>query len=164
MKRLYLVRHAKSSWGDPELADIDRPLNKRGKRDAPAAGERLKKRKVKPDLIISSPAKRARRTAREIADQIGYPPRRIVIDDAVYHGALEGLLTAIHGIDVSCGEAMLFGHNPGFTDLAGLLTGARVDSLPTCAIFCVDFDTDSWQDVGEAMGTLVFLDYPKMHL
>ena len=164
MKRLYLVRHAKSSWGDPKLADMDRPLNKRGKRDAPAAGERLKKRKVNPDLIISSPAKRARRTARAIAEQIGYPVKKIVMDDAVYHAASVELLAVIRGIDDACGEAMMFGHNPGFTDLAGLLTGARVDDLPTCAIFCVDSDSDSWQDVAEAKGTLVFLDYPKMHV
>ena len=164
MKRLYLVRHAKSSWGDPELADIDRPLNNRGKRDAPDAGRRLKKRKVKPDLIISSPAKRARRTARVIAEQIGYPAERVVINDAVYHAAANELLAVVREIDDACGEAMMFGHNPGFTDLAGLLTGASVDNLPTCAIFCVDFDSDSWRDVAETKGTLVFLDYPTMHL
>ncbi|MDP6775588.1 MAG: histidine phosphatase family protein [Candidatus Latescibacteria bacterium] len=164
MRRLYLVRHAKSSWSDPELADIDRPLNKRGKRDAPAAGERLKKRKVRPDLIVSSPAKRARRTAGAIAEEIGFPGKNIATDDAVYHASSVELLSVIRGFDDAHGEVMMFGHNPGFTDLASLLTGAHVDNLPTCAIFCVDFDIGSWQEVGEAKGTLVFLDYPKMHL
>ena len=165
MKRLYLIRHAKSSWDDPDLSDIDRPLNKRGKKDAPIMGERLKnEHKAKPDLIISSPAKRAIRTARVIAKEIGYSKEKIEIKDSLYASGVTAMLNVIHYLDDSLDEVMLFGHNPDLTSLANHLSNQHVDNIPTCGIFCVDFDLKSWQDVKKGKGIFKFLDYPKKQL
>ena len=90
MKTLFLIRHAKSSWDDTALPDKDRPLNDRGKRDAPKMGKRLAKRDVKPDLILSSPAKRALTTAEIIAKKLDYKLKDIVVDDRLYAGAAAG--------------------------------------------------------------------------
>ncbi len=164
MKRLYLIRHAKSSWNEPDLADIDRPLNKRGKRDAPFMGKRLKEQhKANPDLILSSPAKRALRTAKIIAKEIDYPKGKIEIKDSLYGSGVEAMLNVIQYLDDSLDEVMLFGHNPDLTSLANYLSNHEVDNIPTCGIFCVDFDIQSWQDVGKGKGIFKFFDYPKKY-
>jgi phosphohistidine phosphatase len=163
MKQLYLVRHAKSSWKNPELADMERPLNKRGKRDAPFMGKRLSRHNVQPDLIISSPAKRALSTAKSIAQEIGYPRKRIVANESVYMASVQTLLKTIQDIDESHSRAILLGHNPGLTELAVRLSQHQVDNIPTCGIFCIDFNVDSWKEVSEGTGTFAFFDYPKKH-
>ena len=99
MKTIILVRHAKSSWKDPGLNDFDRPLNKRGKKNAPLMGQKLKERQVMPDLVLSSPAKRARKTATAIAKAVGYPKKRIVFDDNMYHGGARYLFEMIKNLD-----------------------------------------------------------------
>ena len=126
MKRLYLVRHGKSSWKDPDLPDMERPLNKRGKRDAPRMGKRLNTRGIEVDGILSSPAKRALRTARLIAREIGFPVKTIVVDEAVYTGDVSELLEVVRDMDASLDKVMLFGHNPALTMLANYLTGYDV--------------------------------------
>jgi len=164
MKRLFLIRHAKSSWGDPDRADIDRPLNERGKRDAPVMGERLKKEhKAKPDLIISSPAKRALRTAKIIATALDYPEGKIEIKASLYASGVPAMLDVIRHLDDSLGEVMLFGHNPDLTSLANYLSNQQVENIPTCGIFCVDFDIKSWKDMKNQKGIFKFFDYPKKH-
>lgn len=162
MKRLYLIRHAKSSWKNSDLADVDRPLNKRGQRDAPFMGKLLKKEyKVKPDLILSSPAKRALKTAKIIAKEITCPKRKIVTKDSLYASGIPAMLNVIQYLDDSLDEVMLFGHNPDLTSLANYLSNQQVDNIPTCGIFCVDFDIQSWQDVEKGKGIFKFFDYPK---
>jgi len=161
MKRLILVRHAKSSWKDHTLSDFDRPLNNRGKSDAPEMGNRLKKANVKPDLIISSPAKRAIKTARIIASEIGYPEKEIKQDKSIYEGYPEEIMEVIQRVHDSIDSVMVFGHNPSFTMLANHLSNQRVENLPTCAVFCLDFDIPSWKKVGEGNGKLVFFEFPK---
>lgn len=162
MKRLFLIRHAKSSWDEPDVADIDRPLNNRGKRDAPVMGERLKKEhKAKPDLILSSPAKRALRTAKIIAKEIDYPEGKIEIKDSLYGSGVPAMLNIIQYLDDSLNEVMLFGHNPDLTSLANYLSNQHVDNIPTCGIFCVDFEIRSWQDVKNGEGIFKLFDYPK---
>jgi phosphohistidine phosphatase len=163
MKRLYLVRHAKSSWARSELDDIDRPLNKRGKRDAPFMGQRLKQHDVCPDLIISSPAKRALKTAKIISEEMGCPKKQIEIDDALYLHGTSAIISLIQSIDDDHESVMLFGHNPDFTELAERLTDYQVDNIPTCGIFCIDFNVGSWQEVDEGKGLFTFFDYPKKH-
>ena len=160
VKTLYLCRHAKSSWKNPDLADFDRPLNNRGKRDAPEAGKRLQATGAKPQLLISSPAKRAIKTAQEVAAQLGYPKRKISTDERVYGG---DLLSVIHKIDDSHGCVALFGHNPGLTGLAEWLTGERIGNIPTSGICGIKFDLPSWSQVDNHTGKLVFFDYPKKH-
>jgi phosphohistidine phosphatase len=161
MKRLYLIRHAKSSWKDTGLDDIDRPLNKRGKRDAPFMGQRLKESGVSPGLILSSPAKRALRTAKIIAKELGYSKENIEIRDALYLQGIPAIIREIRTIDTDYDTVMLFGHNPDFTMLAEHLTDYQVDNIPTCGIFCIDFNVGSWTEVDEGGGNFVFFDYPK---
>jgi len=163
MKQLYLIRHAKSSWNNPGLDDIDRPLNKRGKRDAPFMGERLHKLGVRPDMVYTSPAKRARKTARTIADCVGYPPERIQQHADIYTSDINKLLRVVRHAERSIGRLFLVGHNYVLTDLAEYLTNEPLGNVPTCGIVAIDFDIDSWQQVGEAGGQLQFFDYPKKH-
>jgi len=163
VKRLYLVRHAKSSWKNPELDDFDRPLNKRGKRDAPLMGQRLREANVRPDLIISSPAKRARKTAKIIAAQIEYPGKKIQWTESLYAAETLILLQILHKIEDSVEQLMLVGHNPGLTQLAELLTKEQIDNIPTTGIFAVGLDIESWGQAAEGSGIPVFFDYPKKH-
>ena len=160
MKTLFLIRHAKSSWDDPALADKDRPLNDRGKRDAPKMGERLAKRGVKPDLILSSPAVRALTTAEIIAKKLDYKRKNIVVDDRLYAVAADDLLDVIRQLDDKLERVMLIGHNPELTELAHRFSG-KITHLPTCAVAEFTFDAKSWSNVGKDEPAKVALDYPK---
>ncbi len=163
-RRLYLIRHAKSSWKDTRLSDFDRPLNKRGKHDAPFMGTRLSKYHVQPDLIISSPAKRAIKTAKLLAHEINYSKKDIVEDKKIYGADVDGLLEIIRNLDNDKNQVFLIGHNPGLTLLAESLSGLPVQNIPTCGVFCVEFQADTWKDIKEGLGALIFLDFPKKHM
>jgi phosphohistidine phosphatase len=160
MKTLFLVRHAKSSKDDPTLADRDRPLADRGRKEAPKMGKRLAKREVKPDLLVSSPALRALETVHLIADEIGYRRKDILVDDRLYASSADGLLAVIRALDKKVDRVMLFGHNPEFTELAHRLSSDIVD-MPTCAIAEFRFDTKKWSDVGELEPAQSTLDHPQ---
>jgi len=160
VKTLFLVRHAKSSRDDPSLPDKNRPLDDRGKRDAPKMGKRLAKRGVKPDLIVSSPATRALATAQLIADELGYKRKDIVVNDRLYAAAADDLLAVVHTLDRTRDCVMLFGHNPEFSELANRLSG-EIGDMPTCAIAEFSFDTKAWLDIGEVEPAEVTLDHPK---
>ena len=160
MKTLFLVRHAKSSKDDPSLPDANRPLDDRGKRDAPKMGKRLAKRDVKPDLIVSSPATRAIATAHLMADEIDYRRKDIVEDDRLYANNAGRLLEVIRELDDKLRSVMLFGHNPEFTDLAHGLS-ADITEMPTCAVAEFSFDAKSWSDVGHVAPVSATLDHPK---
>lgn len=162
-RRLYLIRHAKSSWKDAKLSDFDRPLNKRGKHDAPFMGARLRKHHVLPDLILTSPAKRALKTAKLLAEEINYPKKEIVENKYIYAADVYELLQIIKNLENDKKEVFLIGHNPGLTLLAETLSGLPVQNIPTCGIFCVEFNTESWADIKEGLGALIFLDFPKKH-
>jgi len=164
MKKLYLVRHAKSSWKDMSLDDFDRSLNKRGKRDAPFMAMRLSKYKVEPDILISSPAKRARKTAKTIATEIKYPANEIVFIESIYGGGGGALFALLQDLDDRLDSVMLVGHNPDLTMLAEFLSGKAVGNIPTCGIFCMQFDLSSWKDIAPGSGSFIFFDYPKKHL
>jgi phosphohistidine phosphatase len=163
MKRLYVIRHAKSSWSDPGLSDFDRPLNKRGKQDAPLMGTRLKKDGAKPDIIVSSPAKRAVKTARAIAKALGIPTGRIIEEMAIYHASLHDLIGVVRELPDVCGEVIVVGHNPGFSELAGHLASDSAVYMQTCAVCCVDLEVDSWAQVSGGVGRMVSYDYPKKY-
>jgi len=160
MKTLFLIRHAKSSWDDAALADKERPLDARGKRDAPAMGERLARRDVKPDLIVSSPARRALATAEIIARKLDYKLKNIVVDDRLYACAADDLLKVIHELADKQEQVMLFGHNPEFTELAHRLSN-QITEMPTCAVAEFTFDAKSWSSIGKATLATATLDYPK---
>ena len=160
MKTLFLVRHAKSSWDDTALSDRDRPLNDRGKRDAPKLGERLARRGVHPDLILSSPAVRALATAQIVAGQIGYAPDGIVVDDRLYATQADELLNLIHALDDTLRTVMLVGHNPEMTALGHRLSAA-ITQMPTGAVAEFGFDAKSWSSIGRIEPVRVTLDCPK---
>ncbi len=160
-KILYLVRHAKSSWSDPSLRDFDRPLNSRGKRDAPEMGRRLSERGVIPDLMLSSPANRALTTCRHIAEKLEYPRAAIETDDNIYHAGSGTLLEVVQSIDDTWRTVLLFGHNPGFTDFANALNDTDIDNIPTCGIVRCEFDVNSWKEVRYSKGKQIYFDYPK---
>ena len=161
-KTLYLVRHAKSSWEDSSLADYDRPLNKRGKRDAPEMGRRLAKQNIRPDQVISSPAKRAKKTASAMAEMVGYPPKKIQWEKNLYHALPETLLEYIHQAPADCESLMLVGHNPGLTDFYNALSDEEIENIVTAGVVCLTFDTDSWHEITlNENGTLAWYDYPK---
>jgi phosphohistidine phosphatase len=156
-----LIRHAKSSWDDPALADFDRPLNGRGKRDAPEMGRRLAERGVDPDALLTSPARRARKTARQIAAALDFPQRDILEEEEIYEASLPALISVVHGLDDQWGEVILVGHNPGCTELANYLSDLRIENIPTCGVAAIDFEQESWSRVGERSGRVHFYDYPK---
>ena len=163
MKTLYLARHAKSSWKNPELSDIERPLNKRGKRDAPYIGNLLKEKGVKPDILISSSAVRARKTAVAVAEKIGFPKSKILIDENIYESSSTGLLKIIQGLDDNYNSVMMFGHNPAFTMLNNYLTDRHIDNIPTCGVVGINFNS-SWKKVGSESGKTFFFIYPKLFI
>ncbi|HKK13265.1 MAG TPA: histidine phosphatase family protein [Gammaproteobacteria bacterium] len=160
-RRLTLVRHAKSSWKHGELADFDRPLKKRGRGDAPRMGRRLAQQGLCPQLMVSSPARRALETARLMAPELGYPPDRIAIDRRIYAADADVLRSVIAGQAEAIAHLMLVGHNPALTDLCNRLTRAGIANLPSCGVVCVDFAVEGWSAVGHATGELVLFDYPK---
>jgi len=163
MKTLYLVRHAKSSWDNPNYSDIERPLNKRGKREAPFMGKLLKKEKAKPDIIYSSPAVRASTTAEIIAKEISYPEEKIVRDENIYESGIKELEEIIQGIPNDNTVVMLFGHNPGLTHFVNHLGDKYIDNMPTCSIVGIEFDVNSWREVERNKGKIFLFEYPKKY-
>jgi phosphohistidine phosphatase len=160
-KILYLVRHAKSSWKDPSLSDRDRPLNKRGRRSAPDMGQRLARQGHKPDLMISSPAKRACSTAKKIATELGYDPAAILTDENLYFSSIVNMCSALEGLEDHYQKVMMFGHNPAMTSLLNALTDSSVFNMPTCAVAVIGFDIESWSELISTNGELLGYDYPK---
>lgn len=161
MKIVTLLRHAKSSWKDPHLSDIERPLNKRGRRDLPLMGQRLAGQEFKPQLIICSPAVRAVTTAEGIAAAIAYDVAQICIDRRIYDASSDALLNILHGQNDRCEHVMLTGHNPGLTELLELLAQAGISNIPTCGIATLGFRVDHWRDVTAGEGELLAYDFPK---
>lgn len=164
MKTLYLVRHAKSSWKNPSLRDYERPLNRRGKRDAPFMGDKLRQRGIKADAMVSSPARRAKKTAQIIAEKLQFPGGKINYLDRIYDADDSDLLEIIQHQPKKVEVMMLFGHNPEFTDLANELSNSHIDNVPTTGIVCINFDVEKWEEVDYGKGRLVFFDYPKNYL
>lgn len=159
MKILILMRHAKSSWKHA-LPDAERPLTARGKRDAPRMAKRLAKRTGRPDLLVSSPAKRALDTAKLVAKQLGYKQKHIVVDARLYESSARRLLTVVRALDDRGKSVMLFGHNPGLAEFAHGLS-SEIDRMPTAAVARLCFDARSWSEVGKVPPSQVSLDYPK---
>ena len=160
-KLLYLVRHAKSSWSDRSLSDRDRPLNKRGRRSAPDMGRRLAAQDHLPELIISSPAKRAFSTARKIARELGYDRSEIMKDESLYFSGTGGMLDLLESLDDSYQRVMIVGHNPAMTSLMNILSGSSIDNMPTCAVAVIEYPMASWSELRSAEGQLLAYDFPK---
>jgi len=161
MKQLFLIRHAKSSWSDPTLDDFDRPLNKRGKKNGPEMARRLGDSGVCPDLIVSSPAKRAKETARFMAKGIGYKRGKIIYDDDLYLSSLTYHLQVIEYFLKKVDVLFLVGHNHVFTELAEYLTGKSFGNVPTCGIVAVGYTNKKTNVIEHGAGKFLFFDFPK---
>ena len=161
MKRLALVRHAKSSWAHDKIADRDRPLNGRGRRDAPYMADTLHDLELKFDAILTSPATRALRTAQVFADKMDFPERLIQTDSQLYHLSTPGLTQLVRDLPESYQSVMLFGHNPGITLLANHLAGYFTSKIKTTGIAIIDFEVDSWMQITAESGKLIRHLYPK---
>jgi phosphohistidine phosphatase len=157
---LTLIRHAKSSWSDPDLADVDRPLNPRGKRDAPRMGRRLEEAGVRPDVVLSSPAKRARRTAKAVMRELSRKPA-FAVEPSLYMADPDEMLDLVRRLGDSVEHVALVGHNPGMTELVQLLGAASIDNVPTAGVVRFEFDTDSWSEIGPGRARFIAFDYPK---
>lgn len=163
MKQLYLLRHAKSSWDQPNLDDFERPLNKRGHRDAPVMGKVIAGLELQPDLIISSPAVRAAFTARIVAGQIGISDSRLRYDNRVYDASVNTLLQILRSVDQNISTLLMVGHNPGLTDLIDYLSNKKIENLQTAGLYGMKFNIANWQDIGEESGMFILYDFPKNH-
>ncbi len=161
MKTLLLVRHAKSSWDDLSMADIDRPLNKRGKNDAPEMAGRLRERKINIDRFVSSPAVRARKTAEIFMDVYDEKKKKLVLVPALYEAGITNFYDVISLMDDKDDTVALFSHNPGITDMANSLSVNRVDNMPTCSVFAVVAKIKAWKDFHSTDKEFQFFDYPK---
>ncbi len=161
-KSLLIVRHAKSSWADLSQKDFDRPLNERGKKDAPAMAKRLHNEKdIQLDAIISSPAKRAFTTAKFFAVEFNVKKKNIIQYPHLYEASIEKFYEAVSNLNDDYSTVALFSHNPGITAFVNELTNTRIDDMPTCAVFALHIRTKSWKDFRDAEKDFWFFDYPK---
>ena len=159
MKKIILIRHAKSAWDNPWLDDHDRPLAPRGLKDAPTMGKRLHARGIHPDLILSSTAVRALETAQIIARELDYPGE-IKAEKKLYHASASGILKVLQIQSDTLHTVFLVGHNPGLNDLISLL-GGSIDNLPTSGQYGFQADIIHWNDLDRKNTRFWFLDYPK---
>lgn len=163
MKRVYLIRHSKSSWSDPSLSDFERPLNNRGNNDAPMMAEKMREKVGSVDLILSSTAVRAKETLNQFIQEDGIEYKELMYDDRLYHAPKDRILRKISDVDEKYESVAIVGHNPGLTDLANSFSNVTIDNLPTTGIFAVEFEIEKWKNILNHSGSLLFFDYPKRY-
>jgi len=164
MKKLFLVRHAKSSWDNVEMDDFDRPLNDRGEKDAPHMAKLLKHRDVAPSRLITSPAKRAFSTCGAFAKVLGFEKKKIITERKLYHAGPDTILKVLESLSEHKGKedvVLLFGHNPGVTEFANELLNVSIDNIPTCGVIEATLDIDAWRNISFGCGKMDSFDYPK---
>lgn len=161
MKLLSLIRHAKSSWNNPQLTDFERPLNKRGERDAPRMAARFRACKPSPDLLVSSPATRAVETARVFSRELGHPLSKLALQEDLYGADAWDVLRLVQGFDDRLDHIAVCGHNPALTEFCQLLTAAPIDNIPTCGIAQIRLRVESWSETSPGCGRLAHFDFPK---
>ena len=159
MKKLYIIRHAKSSWKDTALDDFNRPLSKRGRKDAPFMAKKLKQKGVMPDVIISSPATRAKTTAELIAKELNFK-KQIIYDTTLYEANTNKIFDAIVKIDESNSIVFLIGHNPSLNMFVEILVNFR-ENIPTCGIIELEVDCELFKDFSATCTKLLSFDFPK---
>ena len=160
MKTFYLIRHAKSDWNTP-TSDFERPLNNKGKRSALIMAKKLHELNFRPNIIISSPAKRALQTSLVFANELDYGATNIVFDNLIYEASLDNLISIINNISSIHQNAILVGHNPGITELANYLTGNFISAVPTCCVIKIELEVDNWNEVVSGIGLEKLYTYPK---
>lgn len=160
-KTLLVIRHAKSSWEIGTLTDFERPLNERGKRDAPIMAQRLIERNILIDAFVASPAKRAKKTAELFMETYNGSKDAIVFISKLYHASAEVFFEVVNELDENKQTVAIFSHNPGITEFVNMLTNnSRIDNMPTCGIFAVTFN-GAWKNFASQKNELLFFDYPK---
>lgn len=162
MKNLYLIRHAKSDWGDESKSDFERGLNKRGQKAILTMANALKEKKVMPDLILSSSAKRAQLTAEGLAKEIGYRGK-IKYIDALYMAETLDVISIIKEIKDKYDNVFIIGHNPETTELTDLMLDDYIDNVPTLGIVALKLPLKHWQKFKPEKIKLNFFIYPKMY-
>ncbi len=160
MKTLYIARHAKSSWNDSSLADIDRPLNNRGIKNAPVMAERLTEKTDSIDTVLSSPANRAFTTARTLVAAIGIPANQIIIEPDLYFRGVSAMIEIIQNVPADSESLMVVGHNPDMTSLLNWFCETDISNMPTCSIATIGIDSE-WSKISTGLGQLIDFDYPK---
>ena len=161
-KYLVLMRHAKSDWSVAGQRDFDRELNVRGHNNAPRMGGRLATELgFSPDLVLSSPATRAKLTAEYVCEQLKYPLEKIVFEEDIYEASVRTLLRLTNELPDGADKILIFGHNPGLTYFAEFLTKKEINNIPTSGIVCIKFEIDTWKMVSEGLGNLEWFVYPK---
>jgi len=161
MKHILLIRHAKSSWDDSSLSDFERPLNERGKTDAPAMAKKLGNKKIKIDALVSSPAKRAKQTTKYFTKEFDLKKKNIVFEPKLYEAGEENFYEVVENLKNKWDSVAIVSHNPGITSFADSLADTDIDDMPTCSIFAVKIDTDKWKNFRPAKKEFWFFDYPK---
>jgi phosphohistidine phosphatase len=161
MKTLFLIRHAKSSWNDSTLDDHERPLNQRGKANAPIMAKRLQKIGIKPDALFSSTAQRAASTAQKFADQLDFPQPKIAYNPDLYLASAGMLQDYVSKIENSLNSVLIFGHNPGLTLLVAQVWGLPINNIPTCGIVSLKFGSSTWEEASSQLPSGATFDFPK---
>jgi phosphohistidine phosphatase len=161
MLTLYLIRHAKSSWDNPALRDFQRPLNERGLMDAPRMARYLAERGAKPDLMVTSPARRANTTAQFFAVQFGIDESDIVENENIYEASMQVLHRIISDLPDTAKTVLMFGHNPTFTDVANVFTDDLILNVPTCGIVRIESEADSWRSLYDGNTRVTACFFPK---
>lgn len=161
MKTLIITRHAKSSWNNNTLSDFQRPLNKRGIRDAPLMADRLRNRSQTPELVLSSTAARAIETTALFMSTLGLGKESLLTTDTIYEAPLSALEQAVSSLPTHISVAMMVGHNPGVSSLGDFLCSRSNLQMPTCAMACFELDVERWEDVYRDCAAMLWYDYPK---
>ena len=161
MKTLFLLRHAKSSWDDPDLKDFERPLNERGKQDIPVMVSRFQQGHGSVDSIICSPANRAKTTAHKFAELLGFPEADVISNPELYFAGTGMFLKAAASADDDCEKLLLVGHNPAITEFANVMADEHIDNIPTCGLVELSVPIENWSDIELHSATLVSFDFPK---
>ncbi|MEO6721352.1 MAG: histidine phosphatase family protein [Ferruginibacter sp.] len=163
IKTLLVVRHAKSSWDIASINDFERPLNDRGKKDAPAMAKRLSDKNMVIDAFVSSPAKRAKKTAELFCGVYGRTEEEIIFVSKLYHAALDVFYEVVEELDEPFSKVAIFSHNPGITEFVNtLVDGVKIDNLPTCGVFAIQVHAEKWKDFKKSKKEFLFFDYPKL--
>lgn len=161
-KTLLIIRHAKSSWDIGTLNDFERPLNDRGKRDAPVMANKLKEKNIRVDAFVASPAKRAKKTAEFFIEEYKRDKEDIIFISKLYHAATDTFFDVAENLDDAFKTVALFSHNPGITGFVNMLTDdIKLDNMPTCGVFAVKLHSPSWKNFRKAKKEFLFFDYPK---
>jgi phosphohistidine phosphatase len=161
MRRLTVIRHAKSSWKYPDLDDADRPLNRRGRRDAPKMGKRLRARGFEPDLVLVSPALRTVRTLAAIASASDIDDACVRLCPDLFHASVRSLMELLSEVGSGIAHVVVVGHNPSCTQIVESLAQAGIANVPTCGVVSMELDLASWRDLSPGCASLDFFDYPK---